>query len=387
MNPLLCALVLHLSPVPAVDNPPIPEDTEMHTTESGLVYSVLQPGQGGSSPERGDRVRVHYTGWLTDGTMFDSSRVRGRPSEFGVGQVIEGWNEALALMTPGARYKLTIPHELAYGETGRPPTIPPRATLVFDVELLEVVAESPDAPAFDPEGAETTESGLQYRILEEGTGEACKPATRAWLEYAMWDEQGKLWMSSVMSAQPMLGPVGELPIPCLKEAAQMLRPGGHLVMRVPPELAFGDQGRAGLPAPNSTTLWDLRMVETLEQPSLTLPDESELQTTDSGLAYKILREGSGRTPADASTQVLVHYSGWLRDGTRFDSSYERGQPLEFRLDGVIAGWTEGMMHVREGGRILLLVPSELGYGDRGNPPDIPPASDLVFVVDLIRIGS
>src|SRR5262245_30716559 len=114
----------------------IPADTEIQTTASGLKYSILVAGKDGPHPKRGEKVKVHYTGWLTDGTKFDSSRDRGTPTEFTVGQVIEGWNEALCMMTAGARWKLTIPPKLGYGEHGQGP-IPANATLVFDVELIE----------------------------------------------------------------------------------------------------------------------------------------------------------------------------------------------------------------------------------------------------------
>src|SRR5687768_14348070 len=104
-------MLFALSPlaVAAPEDPSIPADPEIQTTPSGLKYSVLQAGAGGASPKLGEKVRVHYTGWLTDGKVFDSSRQRGAPAEFVVGHVIEGWNEALQKMTKGARWKLTIP--------------------------------------------------------------------------------------------------------------------------------------------------------------------------------------------------------------------------------------------------------------------------------------
>ncbi|WP_448563210.1 FKBP-type peptidyl-prolyl cis-trans isomerase [Trichothermofontia sp.] len=123
-------------PVPPPGDEPV---TELVTLPSGLQYEDLRVGEG-PSPKTGDRVTVHYTGTLTDGRQFDSSRDRGRPFQFklGVGQVIKGWDEGVASMKVGGRRKLIIPPELGYGSRGAGGVIPPDATLIFDVELLAV---------------------------------------------------------------------------------------------------------------------------------------------------------------------------------------------------------------------------------------------------------
>jgi len=110
------------------------------TTPSGLKYVDLKEGEG-TAGKKGDRVEVHYTGWLTDGKKFDSSVDRKTPFAFrlGAGEVIKGWDEGVAGMKPGGKRKLTIPSELAYGKRGAGGLIPPDATLVFEVELLRVV--------------------------------------------------------------------------------------------------------------------------------------------------------------------------------------------------------------------------------------------------------
>ena len=113
---------------------------EVKTTSTGLQYEVLTEGNG-PKPGPGDQVTVHYTGKLIDGTVFDSSVDRGEPATFGVTQVIPGWVEALQLMSVGSKWRLFIPSQLAYGPQGAGGLIGPNQTLIFDVELIEVVGK------------------------------------------------------------------------------------------------------------------------------------------------------------------------------------------------------------------------------------------------------
>lgn len=117
--------------------PPVSGDTI--TTSSGLEYIVIRSGDGPQA-EQGKVVSVHYTGWLTDGTKFDSSLDRGQPIRFpvGTGHVIPGWDEAVGLMRVGDKWRIILPPAIAYGPQGRPPVIPPNSTLIFDVELVGV---------------------------------------------------------------------------------------------------------------------------------------------------------------------------------------------------------------------------------------------------------
>jgi FKBP-type peptidyl-prolyl cis-trans isomerase len=109
-----------------------------------------------------------------------------------------------------------------------------------------------------------------------------------------------------------------------------------------------------------------------------------VQVTASGLQYEILNAGEGRRPTRES-EVTVHYRGTLIDGTQFDASYDRGVPATFLLNRVIAGWTEGLQLIGEGGQIMLYIPSELAYGQEGRPPVIHPGATLVFEVSLIEV--
>ncbi len=110
----------------------------------------------------------------------------------------------------------------------------------------------------------------------------------------------------------------------------------------------------------------------------------EFKTTRSGLKYRVLRQADGRKPVAHNT-VTCNYRGWLDNGREFDSSYKRGEPISFPLNGVIAGWTEGMQLVGTGGMIELWIPSDLGYGPKGSPPAVPPNADLHFVVELVAV--
>jgi len=107
--------------------------------------------------------------------------------------------------------------------------------------------------------------------------------------------------------------------------------------------------------------------------------------TDTGLKYWDIRAGEGESPVSEATQVKVHYTGWLVDGTKFDSSHDRGEPITFTLSGVIPGWTQGLLTMKEGGMRKLVIPPALGYRARGFPPVIPPQATLIFDVELIEI--
>jgi len=243
---------------PPTDVAEAPSDATV--TASGLAYKVLTAGTGTVHPKANSRVEVHYTGWTTDGNMFDSSHKRKKTTKFGLNQVIAGWTEGLQLMVAGEKTRFWIPEELAY--KGRPGK--PAGMLVFDVELVDI------------------EKSLSERF----------------------------------------------------------------------------------PAPEDVAA-----------------PPADAKKTASGLAYKVMKQGSGTAHPKETDKVKVHYTGWQTDGTTFDSSHKRGKPAQFPLNRVIAGWTEGVQLMKVGDKTRFWIPEELAYqGKRGRPQGM-----LVFDIELLEI--
>lgn len=384
----LVALFAIAPAVAAQETPPIPADTEVKTTESGIKYSVLAPGNG-KVANVGDKVKMHYTGWLTDGTMFDSSRTRGTPFDVkvGVGQVIKGWDEALLMMSVGSRFKVTIPPELAYGSTARG-QIPANSTLIFDMEMVELV----QLPAFkqpNPAKQKTTESGIKYEALVEGTGSTYGDDKIYDLKYAMFNATGKLLTCTEEGGQPMKGTPGTMPFAFIKEFVKVMQVGGRYRLEVPPELAFGAVNKGPDLPPNSVTVWELELVgvhDPLPLPPFALTAENKGIKTPSGLMYEVIREGAGPV-VKKGTKLQVHYAGWHTDGRLFDSSYERADTFTLVVPGrVIRGWNEGLLLMREGSMYRFTLPGDLAYGLNGSPPEIGPNETLVFVIEVVKVG-
>jgi peptidylprolyl isomerase len=261
MRTLLIALILgstlaaqsprQLPAPPDVAAPP----ADAAKTASGLASKVIKAGTAKEHPGKSDLVTVHYTGWTTDGKMFDSSRTgANKPVSFPLDRVIAGWTEGVQLMVPGETRRFWIPEALAYRGQREP-----KGMLVFDVELMSFTP----APTAPPD-----------------------------------------------------------------------------VKAVP----------------------------------------SDAKKTASGLAYKVIKAGTGARHPSARNQVTVHYSGWTTDGKMFDSSVTRGEPATFPLDGVIAGWTEGVQLMVEGEKTRFWIPQALAYKGQS-----PPFGMLVFDVELLKI--
>jgi peptidylprolyl isomerase len=353
-------------------------------TQSGLATKVLAPGKGGDKPSAYDKVTVHYTGWTTDGKMFDSSVQRGNPATFEVKGVIAGWTEGLQLMTAGEKRRLWIPEDLAY--KGRPGS--PQGMLVFDVELLEITKgqapiEAPPDVAAAPADAQKTKSGLAHKLIAAGTG---KDKPHAWdlvtVHYTGWTTDGKMFDSSLKRGEPAKFELNKV-IAGWTEGVQLMSVGEKRRFWIPEELAY--KGRPG--APQGMLVFDVQLlsIERKPEPPAAPKDVAaapkDAKRTPSGIAYKVLKKGTGKTHPTAQNTVQVHYTGWTTDGKMFDSSVARGEPATFPLSGVIAGWTEGVQLMVEGEKLRLWIPEELAYKGRPGAPQ----GMLVFDVELLKI--
>ncbi len=357
------------------------------TTTSGLTSILLQEGKGTEKPGASDKVTVHYTGWTTDGKMFDSSVARGTPASFGLNQVIKGWTEGLQLMVEGEKRRFWIPAELAYGENpggGRPGGL-----LCFDIELLSFVS-APKAPAdvaAAPANAEKTESGLASVLLSKGKGGE-KPIDRSvvTVHYSGWTTDGNLFDSSVVRDTPATFPLNRV-IPGWTEGLQLMEIEEKRRFWIPADLAYGNDGPPG--APKGTLCFDVQLLSfETPPPPPAAPDDvaaapDDAEKTASGLTSKVLKKGTGDEKPTAESVVEVHYSGWTLDGKMFDSSVERGEAATFPLNQVIKGWTEGLQLMVEGEKRRFWIPAELAYGE--NPGGGRPGGMLCFDVELINI--
>ncbi|HUU32478.1 MAG TPA: FKBP-type peptidyl-prolyl cis-trans isomerase [Vicinamibacterales bacterium] len=247
------------APIPPPADVAAPPKDAM-TTPSGLATLVVTPGSGTDKPGATDMVTVHYTGWTTDGKMFDSSYARNAPSTFPLDRVIKGWGEGVQLMTTGEKRRLWIPEALAYkGQSGRP-----AGMLVFEIELIEFMPP-PTVPPPDvagpPADASVTSSGLAYKVIKAGTGtEHPKRSSRVTVHYSGWQTTGKLFDSSVMRGSPASFGLGEV-IPGWTEGVQLMVVGEKTRFWIPERLAY--KGQSGVPS--GMLVFDVELISYRDQ--------------------------------------------------------------------------------------------------------------------------
>ncbi len=363
-------------------------ESNLIQTESGLQVKIHQEGIG-PFPKPGDMITAHYTGKLLDGSVFDSSVKRGTPFSFeiGTGQVIKGWDEGFQLLKRGAKASFIIPADLAYGDRGMG-SIPPNSVLIFDVELIEI-EQAIALETFNVKGKDTikTTSGLKYILVKDGTGKKAEADCKVEIHYTGYFEDGRIFDSTHKKGQTFKVLLGNRNlIPGLEEALMLMSEGAMYRVIVPPELGLAKMNQ-GKSLGDGDLIFDVEMISVSEKIEVEEynVEGKRLYNHESGLKYFIISEKNGKR-AKSGDFVEMHYTGYLEDGSIFDSSVKRGEVFTFKLGigQVIKGWDAGVQLMNEGDKFRFIIPPSLGYGDRkiGN---IPSNSTLIFDVELIRI--
>ncbi|MFT3765829.1 MAG: FKBP-type peptidyl-prolyl cis-trans isomerase [Minicystis sp.] len=247
---------------------------------------------------------------------------------------------------------------------------------------------APPDVAAPPADAQKTASGLASKVLTPGTGKDHPgPEDRVKVHYTGWTKDGKMFDSSIVRKEPATFGLNQV-IKGWTEGVQLMVVGEKRRFWIPGALAYGDHPRMGAPAGDLT--FDIELLEVTPAPKPPpVPEDvkappANAKKTASGLAYRVIKQGTGKqSPKDTDT-VVVNYTGWTPDGKMFDSSVTRGQPASFRLNQVIKGWTEGVQLMKVGDTARFWIPGDLAYGDKPKRPGAP-AGMLVFDIELISI--
>ena len=368
-------------------------DASGQASEPFEELGIIEITEGdGDVVEPGATVTIHYRGTFREtGEEFDSSYSRGEPAVFPLSGVIEGFSEGLLGMKVGGKRRVQIPWDMAYGAQGRPPTIPPRSDLVFEIELLDVEnAQPPEKPelATEFEGEpQELEGGLVVRDIEVGESrDEIKPGATVILHYrGVLAETGEQFDSSYDRGQPArftLEP-GAL-IEGFSRGLTGMKAGGKRRIEIPAELGYGERGSPPVIPPNAELIFEVEVLSFNNPRELSDEWISE-ETRENGLVVRTVKEGDADAqPIPEDAIAVVHTLGVLEDGTAFDSTFDEGQPVTVPLDqAAIEGWRLGVLGMKPGEVRQIVVPPELGFGEEGQPPVIPPDSTLTFEIELI----
>ena len=358
-------------------------EDDVTVTDSGLQYRIIEEGEG-DSPNSESVVFVEYEGSTISGETFIASN---GIDDFPLSILnIEGLIEGIQLMKEGSRFEFFIPPELGYGDN--PPTnspLRPGSVLVFDIELDSITKGPKEFLAENRDKEDITEidSGLQYRIIEEGEGESPNSESVVFVEYVGTTISGETFMDSDGIDY---FPISNLNIEGLVEGIQIMTEGSRFEFFIPPELGYGDNPPTGGPLrPWSVLVFDMELDSFLQDPEEFLAENREnedITETETGLQYRVIKEGSDNNPAEED-EVSARYTGTFTNGYVFDENSD-DETTSLNVDEVIPGFSEALQLMGEGAIYEIFVPADIGYGDN-TPPSIPDGAILVFEVELDEI--
>ncbi len=364
--------------------PPLPVATPPASavpTPSGLIFTHLTEGTG-AAPGSNDAVKIKYSAWRQDGSTFATTEPGNEPTTMYLFSTAPGFGEALQKMKVGGKAMFWLPPEIGYPGTprGKP------ETLVYAVELVDLVRAPTTPPDVGkpPRDARKEKSGITWKKIKRNAG---GERPRAWdaitMSYTGWDSSGKIVDSSEVHGKPMDLPLESLPA-VFADSVPELAVGERARMWFPAEL-LGK--RPGAPGGNLCFEVEIVAVKKLQEPpaaprDVAAPPADALETP-LGVSYQVLTAGTGTQKPAPTDQVSVHYTGWTTDGKRFDSSIPGGQPKQFKVNGVIAGWTDALALMVVGDKWRIWIPEEHAY--KGAPQR--PKGMLVFDVELLGIDA
>lgn len=325
----------------------------------------------GRAAQAKDIVTVEYTGTLSDGKEFDSSKGRA-PFIFtlGQGQVIPGWEQGLIGMKAGGERDLTIPPDLGYGDKENGP-IPANSTLKFHIKMLRIDREGDKAE-------------IEQKITQEGTGSAAGDGDVIDLHYTGSFLNGVKFDSSYDRKQPMHVISGhERLIKGFIEGIKGIKQGEKRHLVIPSALGYGSNTRGPIPG-NSTLVFDIEAVKITPKKVVA----EHLQAERKKLKIEEQAPGKGAAIQNGDI-VLVHFTGSLADGKTLGGTRESGNPMSYQVgsDQIAHGFDVALVGMKEGGKIKVTLPPDMAFGDEGaGNGAIPPKATVVFEIEVVKVN-